>query len=149
MSYGTQQSGYSITPTIAEVDHDLADVADSTLERYSRDLDTTQFQHRTWEALPLAQRKAIRAQNELAKRQNAKERADKQAAEDARADAQQQERIDALIADYKARARGAWIGDQASFDSAWPDLLRQWQIDQARATMDQGMAAARAHLSGF
>jgi hypothetical protein len=149
MSYGTQQSGYSITPTIADVDADLANVSMATLERYSQDLDTTQFQHRTWEALPLDQRKAIRAQNELAKRQNAKERADSRAAEDKRIEAQQQERIDALIADYKARAFAGWIGDQKSFDSAWPDLLRQWQIDQARATMDQGMAAARAHLSGF
>src|SRR5215207_2472078 len=85
MSYGTRQqerTEYSISPTIAEVDQDLADVSMDTLERYSRDLDTTQFQHRTWEVLPLDRRKAIRAQNELAKRKHSKERTDKQAAEE-------------------------------------------------------------------
>jgi hypothetical protein len=45
--------------------------------------------------------------------------------------------------------RGAWIGDQKSFDAAWPDLLRQWQIDNARAQMDAAQAAVRARMTGF
>ena len=144
-----EHAGYAIHPTVEEVDQDLADASISLLERYSRDLDTTQLQHRSWEVLPLDQRKAIRAQNELAKRQNAKARASAKAAEDARVEAAQQARIDAQIAAYKAQARGAWIGDQASFDAAWPDLLRQWQIDQARAAMEADKAAVRARMTGF
>jgi hypothetical protein len=143
------KSAYDPGPTPTDIDADLADASISLLERYAAQLDTAAFQARSWEALPLDQRKAIRAGNELAKRQNAKARAAAKAAEDARVEAAQQARIDAQIADYKTKARAAWLGDQASFDSAWPDILRQWQIDQARATMDAAHAAVRARLTGF
>jgi hypothetical protein len=144
-----QKSGFDPGPTPADIDADLADVSIATLERYARDLDLAQFQAKPWEALPIEQRKAIRAGNELAKRQHAKERADRQAAEDARGEAQQQARIDAKIADYRAQMRGAFPGNDAQFDAAWPRILEQWQIDQARAQLDATMAQHRARLTDF
>jgi hypothetical protein len=143
------KSGYDPGPTPADIDKELADASVSLLERYAAELDTAKLQAKPWEALPYEQRRAMRAGNELAKRRNQEERAKQQAAEEARVSAYHQGRIDAAIADYKARARAAWIGDQASFDSAWPTMLQQWQIDQARAQMDASTAAARARMSGF
>lgn len=136
-------------PTIQEIDSDLADVSDVTLERYAREFDPAQIGSKSWEALPIEQRKAMRANNELARRQHEKERADAKAADDARIEEQQNAANQARIADYKARARGAWIGDQKSFDSAWPTLLQQWQIDQVNATLDRTKAEVRARMMDF
>jgi hypothetical protein len=153
MSYGTQQAehaGYSIHPTPAELDADLADMTDAQVQRYARDLDTAQFQNRTWEVLPVEQRKAIRAANELAKRQHAKERADRQAAEDARVEAQHNARVEAEIAAFEAQARGAFPGTAEQWAAAWPRIREDWQIKQAQERMDANQAAIRARMnSGF
>jgi hypothetical protein len=66
--------------------------------------------------------------HELAHRQREKERAAAQSAEDARVEAQQTAQIEAKIAAYKAQVRGAWVGDQASFDAAWPAILQQCKL---------------------
>jgi hypothetical protein len=76
-----------------------------------------------------------RAGNELAKRQYAKERAEKQAVEDARIEAQQQARIDAEIAAFKKRARGAFPGNDAQFEAAWPRILEDHQVETMRVGM--------------
>jgi hypothetical protein len=147
MSY--VQSDYSIHPTIEELDADMQDMSDSLLVRYAEVLDFTQVGSKSWEVMPLAQRKALRANNELASRQNKKELAEKKAAEEKRIQAQQDAQIEAKIVAFKQQARGAWIGDQASFDAAWPTLLKQWQIDQVNATLDRTKAEVRARMVGF
>jgi multidrug efflux pump subunit AcrA (membrane-fusion protein) len=134
-----RESAFDPGPTIQDIDRDLADVLIATLERHAAALDTSQIQNKPWEALPLAQRKAMRAANELAKRQNQKEREDARAAEDAKAEARQQQRLDAQIADYKARARGAFPGTDAQFEAAWPRILEDYQLEHMR----QHMAVAR------
>ena len=136
-------------PTIQDIDQELRAESDAMLNHYAKALDTAQIQAKPWEAMPIVQRRALRAGNELARRQHEKEVADKRKADDARAEAQHTALVEAKIATYKAQIRGVWVGDQASFDAAWPAMLQQWQIDQARATMDASTAAVRQRLSGF
>jgi hypothetical protein len=134
-------------PSIEDIDRDLRDVSDATLARYVRDLDWAQIGSKHWEALPLEQRKAMRANNELAKRQRQQEQAAAKAAEDARVEAAHSARMQAEIEAYKQQVRGAWIGDQASFDAAFPKMLEQWQIDRARAATEANIDRIRARIA--
>jgi hypothetical protein len=140
------KSVFDTGPTIQEVDQELQDLSEATLERYAAALDSSAIGSKRWEYMDLDQRKAMRAQNELARRQNVKARADAKAAQEAKFEAQQNAANQAKIDDYRKQARGAWIGDSASFDAAWPRLLEQWQIDQVNATMDRTMAEVRARM---
>jgi hypothetical protein len=81
--------GYSIEPTIAQVDDEVRDLADVTLERWATVFDPAQIGAKSWEVLPIEQRRAMRASNELARRENEKKRSDAKAAEDKQAEAAQ------------------------------------------------------------
>jgi hypothetical protein len=72
-----QTSTFDPGPSVEDIDRDLADVAIVTLERYARELDPEQIKAKRWEYLPVEQRRALRAGNELAKRNYARERADR------------------------------------------------------------------------
>jgi hypothetical protein len=141
--------GYQIEPTIQQVDAEVRDCSHSLLERWATAFDPSQIGAKSWEVLDLQQRRAMRAQNELARRKGEKERAEKKAAEEKRSEEQQNALVEAKIAAFRQQARGAWIGDQASFDRAWPRLMEEWQIDQVRATMDRNMAEVRGRVGGF
>jgi hypothetical protein len=86
----------------------------------------------------------LRAGNELAKRTYAKERAEKQAAEDARIEAQQA-RIDAEIAAFKKRARGAFPGNDAQFEAAWPRILEDHRRSRLAAHAPKARPRKQAH----
>jgi len=114
---------------MAGVDRELTALTDAEVESYAagRLPDPTL----AWERLTTDQRFTARAANEQARRAN-------KARRDAVASAQEQERqqrdaarIAAQIAAYKAQVRGRWVGTDAQFNAAWPEMLRRWQIEQA------------------
>lgn len=137
------------TRSIEEIDRELRELADSTLERYARNLDMAFVSGLQMEHWPVAQRDAMRAQNELARRERVKRQEEEKAAEEAkvqaRIDAENQAKIDA----YRQQVEARWVGTRESFLEAWPELLRQWQIDQARAGVSGQYDAVRARVKGF
>ncbi|HEY3228202.1 MAG TPA: hypothetical protein VGJ87_03220 [Roseiflexaceae bacterium] len=135
-------------PTIQEVDRDLRDVTESTLERYARDLDMAQIRAHRWEVLPDDQRRAMRAENELARRKNEARRQAAAAEYQRQIDARDQARVDAAIADYRGRMRLAFRGTDAQFEAAWPRILEDWQIEAARQALDANEQRIRARISG-
>jgi hypothetical protein len=137
---------YDPKPTIEEVDRNLRDVAEITLERYARDFDPAQLGGRSWAALPLEERRGMRAANELARRQNAAKRQAAKDEEQQRIDAQHQALIDAEIDAYKRGARMGWKGTEAQFEAAWPDMLRAWQISESQRAAAEQHAAVRARI---
>jgi hypothetical protein len=144
----TEQRGhhYSIEPTREVVDRELRALSDAQIDRLAAEVDYGAVGARTWETLTTDDRRAWRAGEEQARRRNVAERAAKAAAQQKILDEQEQARVDVLIADYKRAARGAWIGDDASFDRAWPKMLEQWQIETAQQVMAEQHAAVRARI---
>lgn len=72
------------------------------------------------------------------------------AAEQARTEARESERmaqVQAAIDEYQARARASWPGDAKSFDAAWPDLLRRWQLDQVAQAEHDRLTILRGHAA--
>ncbi len=140
---------YQPDPTVEQLDQDLRGLSDSLLARYAEALDPSQMQTKSWALLPIEQRRAMRAGNEVSRRQNEAQREAAKAADDARIrarmDAAHQARIDA----YQAQVRGAWIGDDTSFDAAWPRILEDFRIDQARSAIDANTMRLRAKLLDF
>jgi hypothetical protein len=144
----TEQRGhhYSIEPTVQEVDRELSKLSDTQIDRLAAEVDYRVIGGRSWETLTTDDRRAWRAGEEQARRRNVAERKAKAAAQQKLLDEQEQARVDALIAAYKEQARGAWIGDDASFDRAWPKMLEQWQIETAQRAMTEQYAAVRARI---
>lgn len=138
------ETEYSITPTIEAVDRDCADMTVAQLERHASMHDVERLL--PWERLSEAQRTAQRAGNEFAKRQHAAARNAAKADADARFDAARTAAHQVTIEGYRQQVRGAWVGDQASFDAAWPALLQRWQIAQVSATLARTTETARARL---
>lgn len=150
MSYGTGQqkrTEYSISPTVQDIDADLADMTEAQLERHHSYFDPTEIGTKRWEATSVEQRLAVRAGNELARRKHAAERKAVKAADDARIEAQHNAANQVKIDAYRQQVRAGWVGDSASFDVAFPEMLRQWQIDQARAKMDATLNYHRARMN--
>jgi hypothetical protein len=55
-------------PTVEEIDRELRDVSESTLERYAENLDVRVVKRSPWEYLPDDQRRGLRANHERARR---------------------------------------------------------------------------------
>jgi hypothetical protein len=146
----TEQRGhhYSKEPSIEQVDKDLRELSDAQIDRLAADVDYSAVGSRPWENLTTADRRAWRTGEEQARRRNAAERKAKEAEQEKQNQAREQARHNAQIAEYKELARGAWIGDQASFDLAWPELLRRWQIAQVEQATDSNRARIPG-CSGF
>jgi hypothetical protein len=136
-------------PTPDEVEREIEDWSDAALERLAAKVDYQLISGKSWEGMPHEQRQAMRASNLLAKRERQRKQDAAKAAEDARLEAQHAAANQAKIDAYRQQVRGAWIGDDTSFEAAWPTLLQQWRIDQARAAVDSTLAAVRARVMEF
>ena len=55
-------------PTVEDIDRELRDVSESTLERYAENLDVRVVKRSPWEYLPDDQRRGLRANHERARR---------------------------------------------------------------------------------
>jgi hypothetical protein len=135
-------------PTIQEVDAELRGLSDRAVADYARDADLAQIGAHRWEVLPVEQRRAQRAENELARRHNEAKRQAAEAEHQREIDARDQARVDAAIADYRGRMRLAFRGTDAQFEAAWPLILEDWQIETARQSLDANEQRVRARLSG-
>jgi hypothetical protein len=133
-------------PTPEQVEQELEDWSDAALERLAAKVDYAIIGRTHWEGLEHEQRQAMRAGNLLAKRKRDKQRAEAKAADDAKVQARIDAENTAKIDAYRQQVRGAWIGDDTSFDEAWPTLLQQWRIDQARAAVNSTLASVRARM---
>lgn len=114
----------------------MADYDTLVRERYAhltREAQAAQPHPLTPQRLADLQRHAQQwATNEVAKAQHQQERATRQANERAA----MQARNDARITEYRNQCRLQWVGDDASFESAWPELLQRWQMAQLRNPLD-------------
>jgi phage-related minor tail protein len=122
--------------TPAEVDRELADASDATLER----LAAAEVRHAvSWQGLEESERKALRARNLLAQRQREAQRQEAQQAEAAKAEAQRAEALAPHIEAFKATARN-FYQTEAEFNAAWPGLLRDWQRRRVLEAAERGDA---------
>lgn len=135
--------------TIADVDQKLAHESLTMLQVYADDLDQATVISTRWEALPDAQRFALRARNELSRRAAAKERATAKTDEAQRIAAEHAALAEVQIADLRAEMARVFPGTAAQFDAAFPEMLKQWQIDTARAAVGAALEQKRAELEGF
>ena len=69
-SKATQRERITIDlgPTVEDIDRELRDVSESTLERYAQNLDAKLVKRTRWEYLPDDQRRGLRANHERARR---------------------------------------------------------------------------------
>ena len=127
-----QVGNYNTEPTVQAVDEELRSESDSVLESYARKFDTALIAGKKWETIPEGQRYAMRASNMLIGRQREAERVEVERKKDAARQARQDEANEVKINAYRHQARAAWIGDDKSFDDAWPRLLQDWQVENVR-----------------
>lgn len=131
---------YEPHPTMEEVDRELREVTDDAVEGHVSVLNRQLTTGTRWEYLPLAQRRALRAENELYRRQRLAgqqgQAQTEQQAREAEREQLNQRRIDA----YKAQLQGVFIGTSEDFERAWPDELRAWQMREARSALDANRA---------
>lgn len=111
--------------TAEGIDADLRALDGDTLDALA------DYGHRpnmSWEALTLAERKALRARNELARRQRLGAR--EQAARE-RDDARQREQVAAAQEEARRLLRAGFAGTDAEFAAAWPGLWARYRDRQA------------------
>lgn len=111
--------------TIEQIDADLRDLSDSTVEHIAARLDTASMGSLSFESWHPDQRRATRARNELARRQYERERQAQRDAEAAKVQARQDADAAAAKASFRARAWAAFSGQggtQAEFEQAFEGL---------------------------
>lgn len=129
-------------PTPQAIDRELQDDDDAQLRIYARAAE--EAAGKSWYSLTDGQRYGLRARNELARREQAAALAAKQQAEQDRVTARRDAEAAEAIEMFKRQARNGWIGDQASFDRAWPRLLEKWQVEHVLTHADDALASKRA-----
>jgi hypothetical protein len=63
-----ERTAFNFGPTVADIDRELREVSESTLERYAEHLDAKVVKRSPWEYLPDDQRRGLRANHERARR---------------------------------------------------------------------------------
>jgi hypothetical protein len=134
---------HRVSPSVADIDRDVRAMSDSAVDRLANEFEPGIFSHK-WELLTDRERTIIRAANEQARRHlEAKRKAEKdeqeKRAQEALA-AYHQQQIDA----YQEQMRAHWIGTAEQFTAAWPRMLEDWQIEQARAQNDDMLRRVRS-----
>lgn len=125
-------------PSIADIDKELREVSDSTLERYAgRGLELSTHAKVSWDAYPESYRYQLRAQNEIARRRHEAQLQAEKDKQDAKRQAESDQRVGDAVAAFKTRARGAFIGSDVEFDAQWPQILAEWQRRQMWERLDQ------------
>jgi hypothetical protein len=63
-----EKIAFDLGPTVEDIDRELRDVSESTLERYAENLDVRIVKRSRWEFLSDDQRRGLRANHERARR---------------------------------------------------------------------------------
>lgn len=144
----TEERGthYSLDPRIADVDREMRELSDWEIERLAAQADHSALGSRPWENWTTAERRAIRAANELPRRQRAAKLAAEEAERSQKIEAVNQARINERIATYKSQLRAGFPGDDAAFEQAWPRMLEDWQIREAQQQREAALNAVRARV---
>lgn len=135
-------------PTIQEIDADLRELSDTALDRLAASFTAPADSRLHFDAWPDEARRALRAGNEQARRQHQAKLRAEEAEKDAALSARLQQRNQAQIESYRNQVRGRWIGDDASFDKAWPEMLQRYLIEQATGGVNDDRAL-RATARGW
>lgn len=123
-----------------KIDRELADMPDYRLERLEKDFDPSKIAGRDLAKIEHDLQLQVRAGNELAKRRRDAARKQEQAEDERKHAEREAQRVEAVKAEYRKQARAAFPGNDAEFEAAWPDMWRQYQVEQTR----QSIANARA-----
>ena len=125
---------------LVDIDKELAELSDADVQRLADSFDASKTGGKRMEAWPEALQRQCRAGNELAKRAHQARLRAAEAEKDAALSAQLQQRNQAQIDSYRNQVRGRWLGDDASFDRAWPDMLQRYLIEQATGGVNDDRA---------
>ena len=131
------QHHFSVSPTIVDIDNELVSLSDAEIERLADRADPHLLGRKPWENATTDERRTYRALEQQARRRHKAELKAKEDAKNAEWQAEQDKRNQAQIDAYKAQCRAAWIGDERSFSAAWPRLLEDWQIEEAKRHMNE------------
>jgi hypothetical protein len=63
-----EKIAFDLGPTVEDIDRELRNLSESTLERYADNLDVRVVKRSPWEYLPDDQRRGLRANHERARR---------------------------------------------------------------------------------
>jgi hypothetical protein len=139
---------YATEPSVAQVDRDLEDLSDAQIARLAAGADPQLLATKKWENFRPEERREWRALEAHAKRQHQATLRAEQAAEAQRQADRQRALAEQQIADYKAQMRRAFLmhGTVEQFESAWPEMLRKWQTEQAEQQRDAVYELARARI---
>jgi hypothetical protein len=134
--------------TNEEIDAELRELADSTLARYAGELDLAFTSGLSYESWPAEQRRAMRAQNEVYRRQHERSRQQEKAAEEARIQGLHDAEATAYKESFKARAEAAFPGTKAEFERQWDAIWAEHQRQETLSRLnDNLLERKRAQMS--
>jgi hypothetical protein len=116
---------------IADIDADLRELSDRTVEAYAADLDIEAMRGLKMESWRFDQIRAMRAQNEVSRRRQIAAKQDQEQAQAKAQQAAQQKIAEAQEQADRRMLRSRWTGDEQSFNEAYPELIKQLRIDRA------------------
>jgi hypothetical protein len=116
---------------IAEIDRDLRDLSDATVERYADQLDIEAMRGLKMEHWRFDQIRPMRARNEVARRRQIAAKQEQEQAQEKAQQAARQKRADDQEQADRRMLRLRWTGDDRSFEAAYPKLMEQLRIDRA------------------